>query len=134
MIVLTKDQILSGSKYTEEFAVEKLGGAVKIRALTDGELTKIEARHLKNLSAAGISPEDLGGIGVKACPHCGGLVKDAGSAKGVTLEQSAVTAESAKERTWSIVALAMSVDGQERIAEDGSQLDEENNETIAATV
>ncbi len=119
MIVLTKDQILQGSKYTEEFAVEKLGGAVKIRALTDGELTKIEARHLKNLSAAGITSDDLGHMG---------------ASKKLTLEQSASTAESAKERTWSIVALAMSVDGQEWTAEDVSQLGEELTEAIAARV
>jgi hypothetical protein len=114
-IVLTKDQILSGSKCTEEFAVEKLGGAVKIRALTDGELTKIDAKHLKTLSQAGIGPKDLGGIDI-------------------TLEQSAVIAESAKELIWSIVALAMSVDGQEWTAEEVSGLDEDLIEAIAARV
>ena len=115
MIVLTKDQILQGSKYTEEFAVEKLGGAVKIRALTDGEITKIDAKHLKTLSQAGIGPKDLGGIDI-------------------TLEQSAVTAESTKELVWSIVALAMSVDGQEWTPEEISELDEDLIEAIAARV
>lgn len=122
MLILTKNQILEGTKYVEEFPVKELGGAVKIRALSDGELTKIEARHLRNLSAAGIPSGALGSLGVI----------DEDEKQEITLEQSVAIVESTKERIWSIVALAMSIDGQEWTVEEVSMLNEELTNAIAA--
>lgn len=56
-MLLTKAQILAGRNYTEQVYIAALGGEVKIRPLTDGELTRLQAELLAKFNLPeGVSP------------------------------------------------------------------------------
>lgn len=96
-ILLTKSQLLQGSQYTEELEIEGLG-KVKVRALSDGEKTQIEAEHMLAMHDAGINSEDLTGA-IKASD--------------ISIEKTVALARLGKERGWKIAAKALSVPGGE---------------------
>ena len=124
MIVLTKSQILEGVKYTEDFPVDELGGAVRIRALSDGELTKVETDYLMKLAAVGIRPENLSAKLIKTCPNCGAPINPREDS---TMEQTVVITQSMKERDWAMVALALSVGEEKWTPEEVSGLVEKDS-------
>ena len=107
-ILLTKAQLLQGSLYTEELQIEGIG-RVKVRALSDGERTEIEAQYMIGLHDAGITPKDLGG----GKPE-------------LTIEKTVHMANLAKEKDWKIAAKALSVPGgEEWFVEDAKGLHED---------
>lgn len=117
MVILTKAQLLAGSKYTEEIEIKELGGKVKIRALSDGEMSQIESQHMIDMGSLGIDYQGLQSM--KYTPEI------------MTIDRAAKVAQLAKERAWKIVALALSVPGgEEWTPEEASGLHESTVDLI----
>ena len=138
---LTKAQILQGVKYVEEFHVEELDGEVKIRALSDGELSVIEGNHLANMGKIGIGLDTFGPFAEEE-----GLSGEAdGTAEGgrdryrkivekMELDKVNDIALSAKKRQWEICSRGLTVDGEQWTVEDVQALPEIIIEKIAARI
>lgn len=107
-MLLTKTMILQGVKYTETIFIEELSGEVKIRALSDGEFTRIEADYITELGKLGISYDDLQGL-------------QEAKAESIDLDKSGGMSLVTRQRQWAICALALSVDEQWTV-EDVQQL------------
>jgi hypothetical protein len=95
-MLLTKAQILAGVKYTETLTIEELGGDVTIRALSDGELSAIEAEYVREIGSAGIKFNDLQEMRTN-------------QKEDFDLAKSGDLALAAKQRDWAICAKALSV-------------------------
>jgi hypothetical protein len=52
-ILLTKAKILQGTGYSEEIYIEVLEGKVRLRSLTDSELSRVRALQMKGLRIKG---------------------------------------------------------------------------------
>lgn len=116
-MALVKAQILNGTRYTEEFYVEELKGSVKIRPLSDGEVTEIENLYYQELSKAGIKVEEL----EKITESKADMVK------------SATFMQITKMRDWRIIAKGLSVD-EEWTAEDVRGLGKPINDKLLARI
>lgn len=90
--MLTKSQLLQGARFTKELKIEGLG-AVTIRALSDSELTGIEAKSIKAMADGGVN------ITAKST--------DENLAEGLTDPTLLITTQ--KRRNWEVVALALSL-------------------------
>lgn len=110
-MLLTKAQILAGVKYTETLTIEELGGDVTIRALSDGELSVIEAEYIREIGSAGIKFGDLNDMrqmkGEK--PEQNAETGEDKKKKDFDLAKSGDLSLAAKHRDWAICAKALSV-------------------------
>lgn len=95
-MLLTKAQILEGTMFTEEFPVEELGGSVKIRALSDGEVSRMSTDQTKRLIAAGLSETLITG--------------DKSERDNMTIEQMSIFNRVGDEMLWERAAVGLSVD------------------------
>lgn len=107
-MLLLKTQILQGVKYNETIFIEELDGEVKIRALSDGEFSMIEASYIAELGKLGISYDDLQGL-------------QEAKTEGIPLVKSGFMSLATRQRQWEICTKALSVDEQWTV-EDVQQL------------
>jgi hypothetical protein len=109
MHILTKAQILQGSSYTEDFEVLELEGKVKIRALSDAELTQIDAEYFTYLTQNGVKAEMIyafSDVDPCICPHC---KKQFRNRDEMNLAQSMTIVKGRKEKNWKLAALGLSI-------------------------
>lgn len=94
-MLLTKEQLLKGSRFTAEVEIPELGGSIKVRALKDDERMALENWYFGEMAANGLSFKDM--------ENRFAGVDDIGQMNKI--------AEIGKQREWRTLAYGLSVDG-----------------------
>ncbi len=101
MEILTKAQLLGGKLFSKVISIEGFG-SIRVRALSDGEITAIDSEYIQEINAAGIKIAET-------------------SKSNVNDEQALIFQKTLKNKDWKSCALALSVD-EEWTVDDVKQL------------